>query len=402
MSNRNINCPLHGFITLTPRMCQIIDTPEWKRLHNLRQLGVAYIVYPSANQTRAEHSLGVSHLGKLLATSLQQNQPELEISDNDIELIQIAGLVHDIGHGPFSHLYDDIFVKAGELYHEERGIIIFKQMVATHNIPLTENEVKKIIHMIDPPDILTKQFLYQIIANKISSIDVDKIDYIQRDSYHIGFGLSEKYERLITMCRVVNFEGNRTLAWPEKLQDEILSLFETRYRLHKKVYNHHTVKAGEYIITEILDNMLKDVNLDFSKLNDAMILFPVNEKVIALKEKIDKRELPKMIGERVLSYNEVTEEVKQFEQKLDNIVAILNGCNIENRGWSKIKIGFISGHGGNPLKRVVYFKKNEDPHYLEEYTSFMAPKNYQEYIYRIYINDSKQFDNAKSIWLHTI
>ena len=172
MSNRNINCPLHGFITLTPRMCQIIDTPEWKRLHNLRQLGVAYIVYPSANQTRAEHSLGVSHLGKLLATSLQQNQPELEISDNDIELIQIAGLVHDIGHGPFSHLYDDIFVKAGELYHEERGIVIFKQMVATHNIPLTEEEVQKIIHMIDPPDIFTKHFLYQIIANKISSIDV--------------------------------------------------------------------------------------------------------------------------------------------------------------------------------------------------------------------------------------
>ena len=183
-----------------------------------------------------------------------------------------------------------------------------------------------------------------IIANKISSIDVDKIDYIQRDSYHIGFGLSEKYERLITMCRVVNFEGNRTLAWPEKLQDEILSLFETRYRLHKKVYNHHTVKAGEYIITEILDNMLENVDLHFSKLNDAMILFPVNEKVIALKEKIDKRELPKMIGERVLSYNEVTEEVKQFEQKLDNVVAILNGCNIENRGWSKIKIVKMKRH----------------------------------------------------------
>ena len=102
---------------------------------------------------------------------------------------------------------------------------------------------------------MTKDYISTIlhnIANKISSIDVDKIDYIQRDSYHIGFGLSEKYERLITMCRVVNFEGNRTLAWPEKLQDEILSLFETRYRLHKKVYNHHTVKAGEYIITEIL------------------------------------------------------------------------------------------------------------------------------------------------------
>ena len=324
---------------------------------------------------------------------------------------RVFGLIRDIVIGTVfgPGLSVDVFIVSFKIPNFLRRLFAeggfsqaFVPVLSEYKERRKEEEVQKIIHMIDPPDILTKHFLYQIIANKISSIDVDKIDYIQRDSYHIGFGLSEKYERLITMCRVVNFEGNRTLAWPEKLQDEILSLFETRYRLHKKVYNHHTVKAGEYIITEILDNMLENVDLHFSKLNDAMILFPVNEKVIALKEKIDKRELPKMIGERVLSYNEVTEEVKQFEQKLDNVVAILNGCNIENRGWSKIKIGFISGNGDNPLKRVVYFKKNEDPHYLEEYTSFMAPKNYQEYIYRIYINDSRHFDNAKSIWLHTI
>ena len=77
--SRNVNCPLHGFITLTKRMCMIVDTPEFKRLHNLRQLGITYIVYPSANHTRFEHSIGVSHLAKILAKSLQKHQPELEI-----------------------------------------------------------------------------------------------------------------------------------------------------------------------------------------------------------------------------------------------------------------------------------------------------------------------------------
>ena len=104
--SKKINCPLYGFISITPRMRCIIDTPEFKRLHNLRQLGLTYLIYPSANHTRFEHSLGVSHLAKILTTSLQKNQPELGITDNEIELIQIAGLIHDIGHGPFSHLYE--------------------------------------------------------------------------------------------------------------------------------------------------------------------------------------------------------------------------------------------------------------------------------------------------------
>ena len=77
--SRNVQCPLHGFITLTPLMCKIVDTPEFKRLHNLRQTGAVYCVYPSANHTRFEHSIGVAHLAKILIKSLQTNQPELNL-----------------------------------------------------------------------------------------------------------------------------------------------------------------------------------------------------------------------------------------------------------------------------------------------------------------------------------
>ena len=400
---RNINCPLHGFIGLTPLMCQIVDTPEFKRLHNLRQLGVTYAVYPSANHTRFEHSIGVSHLAKLLLKSLQFHQPELNISDRDVEIVQIAGLVHDIGHGPFSHLYDDLFVKENDAKHEERGIRIFKNMVTKYNIPLSTDEVLMITNMIDPCSDLRYNFMYQIVANKICSIDVDKIDYIQRDSYHIGFGLSEKYERILSMCRVVDFRGNKTLAWPEKLQDEILSLFQTRYRLHRKVYTHHTVKAAEYVIANILKEMLNNVDIKFQKLSDSMIEWPVSEEVIELKEVFDKRNFPKMLGEKVLCYNSQTETIKKFEEKLDNIVTILNNSGIKNKGWSKIKIGFISGNGENPLKNVVYFKNSlQSPFIVDEYPSFIAPKSCQEYIYRIYSNNSDKLSYAKSIWNEVI
>ena len=140
-----INCPIHGFITLTSRMLSIVDTPEFKRLHNLRQLGVAYIVYPSANHTRFEHSLGVAHLAKLLIKNLQLNQPELCINDNQVELVQIAGLIHDIGHGPFSHLWDDYMLADEDLEHEERGIKIFKSMVEKYTLPFTTQEVNQML-----------------------------------------------------------------------------------------------------------------------------------------------------------------------------------------------------------------------------------------------------------------
>ena len=400
MSSRNINCPLYGFINITPRMGFIIDTPEFKRLHNLRQLGATYLVYPSANHTRFEHSLGVSHLAKKLLLSLKEKNPDKNITDELIELVQIAGLIHDIGHGPFSHLYDDYIIGENDMEHEERGIEIFKKMVKENTMPFTEDEVTFITSLINPNENAKNNWLFQIVANKYCSIDVDKIDYIQRDSYHLGFGLSEKYERLITMCDIKEFEGNMVLAWPDKLQDEIISLFETRYRLHKKVYCHHTVKSCEYIITDLLNNIIYNSNLEFKYLYDDIISFPFTQTTRELKDKLDKRELPKMIGEKIVTVcNNNKDKQEDIEARLNEIINMLTIDGVTNRGIMKCKIGFISGNGENPLKNVVYFNKNKQKAYkMKNYSSFMAPKNCQEYIYRIYIDNENDLDKAKQLW----
>ena len=402
--SRQINCPLYGFINITQRMGFIIDTPEFKRLHNLRQLGATYLVYPSANHTRFEHSLGVSHLAKKLLLSLKEKNKDKNITDELIELVQIAGLIHDIGHGPFSHLYDDYIIGENDMEHEERGIEIFKKMVKENTMPFTEDEVTFITSLINPNENVKNNWLFQIVANKYCSIDVDKIDYIQRDSYHLGFGLSEKYERLITMCDIKDFEGNTVLVWPDKLQDEIISLFETRYRLHKKVYHHHTVKSCEYIITDIFNNIISNSNLEFKYLYDDIISFPFTQTIRELKDKLDKRELPKMIGEIIVTVsNNNKDKQEDIEARLNEIINMLTNDGITNRGIMKCKIGFISGNGENPLKNVVYFNKNKQNAYkTENYSSFMAPKNCQEYIYRIYIDNENDLDKAKQLWANLI
>ena len=395
MPTRTINCPLHGFITLTPRMCQIVDTKEFKKLYRLRQLGATYLVYPSANHTRYEHSLGVSHLAKLLMISLRDKNPSLNIDNVLIELVQIAGLIHDIGHGPFSHLYDDNLLELNEPEHEERGILIFKKMVMKYNLPFKEEELNLIVELVNPSDEKKNNWLYQIIANKYCSIDVDKIDYIQRDSYHLGFGVP-KYERLITMCDVKELDGHNVLAWPDKLQDEIMSLFATRYKLHKNVYNHNTVQAAEFIIIELLKEIKKHTNIKFEDLYDDIIAFPFDiPRIKMLQSDFDNRIYPKLIGEHIITV--CTDQLDERLTKENNIV--LFSKSFEGVSLLSTRIGFISGNGENPLKNVPYFNKySKETYKTTNYSSFMAPQNCQEYIYRAYKNNSENIDKYREMW----
>ena len=149
--DKQIYDPIHGYVSITENMRKIIDTLEFQRLRDLKQLGAACFVFPSATHTRFEHSIGVSYLAKIMVENLKKNQPNLKITDHDIELFQIAGLVHDIGHGPFSHLYDNYIISEGDPEHEERGIEIFKNIVKNNDIDLTNEDVKKIVNMISPP-----------------------------------------------------------------------------------------------------------------------------------------------------------------------------------------------------------------------------------------------------------
>ena len=262
MSCRTIHCPLHGTITsVLPTNVQAIIA--YARVSTLGiilgSLALSHLVYPGATlTTRFEHSIGVSHLAGVMIKSLQTHQPNLEISERTIELVRIAGLVHDLGHGPESHLFEHV-----EQQNHMR--VTKKEAAHAHNHGLKntkyQSALKKCIlikGMIDPDDHQKNHYLCQIVCQSrcalLTSITLTTFcaTVITLDS--------EQWIDMIDFlpcCRVQKYYGNLQLAWPFKLQDEIISLFQARYRLHRNVYNHRTVKASEIIIAKLLRHFSK-------------------------------------------------------------------------------------------------------------------------------------------------
>jgi len=184
---------IHSSMELHPCLVEIIDTKQFQRLRGLSQLGLTKYVFPCATHTRFEHSIGVSYLGTLLVKHLQRKQPILNISESDVLCISIAGLCHDLGHGPFSHLFDGEFMKGRDWKHERGSVLMLRYLLQDNLINLEkyglcDRDVLFIEEIImgsnhkklgrDSP----KCFLYDIINNERSGLDTDKLDYIIRVS----------------------------------------------------------------------------------------------------------------------------------------------------------------------------------------------------------------------------
>ena len=190
--NKIIYDVIHGFIEIDVLSLKIIDTPEFQRLRNIKQLGIVNLVFPSANHTRFEHSIGVYYLAGELLNNLKNNQPELNITKREILLIKIGGLCHDLGHGPFSHLLDNVILKEEEsIYkeHENRSCLILNHIIKKYNIPINDEELTFIYSIINPTNYKKKTdkiFFYEIISNTRNGIDVDKFDYLKRDTFYLG------------------------------------------------------------------------------------------------------------------------------------------------------------------------------------------------------------------------
>ena len=387
--DKQIYDPIHGYVSITENMRKIIDTLEFQRLRDLKQLGAACFVFPSATHTRFEHSIGVSYLAKIMVENLKKNQPNLKITEYDIELFQIAGLVHDIGHGPFSHLYDNYIISEGEPEHEERGIEIFKNIVKNNDIDLTKEDFKKIVNMISPPKRLQNNWYYQIIANKINQIDVDKVDYILRDCYHLGMKCGGEYERLLTLAKVKHCDGFDMICWPEKVQYDIFTLFSNRYKLHKQVYNHHATKACEFILIDMLKKIQKKQPI-FLNLTDSIVTCRLHSEPEFLKnqDKLIKRQHDRLVKELVITnkdYISKKQEVTKYLKKMKDYKYI------------ETKIGFVSSDEDSPMNNVYYYNNSNNGYKINSIeTSFMIPQQYREVVVRLYTN-YKNKDNCKNI-----
>ncbi|KAF1390394.1 hypothetical protein PFLUV_G00057590 [Perca fluviatilis] len=280
-ANKVFNDPIHGHVELHPLLIKIIDTPQFQRLRNLKQLGGTYFVFPGASHNRFEHCIGVGHLAGQLVQALNERQPELLISRRDILCVQIAGLCHDLGHGPFSHMFDGKFIPKARpgisWKHENASLDMFdylvkdnglKPVMEQHGLVLPEDLEFIKEQIAGPPDTNAaqgqkwpykgrtedKSFLYEIVANKRNGIDVDKWDYFARDCYHLGIQNNFDYRRFLKFARVCEVDGQKHICTRDKEVGNLYDMFHTRNCLHRRAYQH---KVGNIIETMIAEAFLK-------------------------------------------------------------------------------------------------------------------------------------------------
>ena len=240
----------------------IINTPEFQRLKRIKQLGVCHHVFPGATHTRFEHSLGVGYLARKSLESLQRRQPELKIDEYTILTFQLAGLCHDLGHGPLSHAFDHFLstltTNTSFSQHEERSVSMLQHIVHKYTISIEPSVIQNACELIHPQSKHLPSWWYQIIANDDTGIDVDKFDYLLRDTLMTGMVCNDiDVNRFIDYARVVAkpTANKNVLCYPEKLQFDINQLFMTRHRLHAQVYQHPIVRSYEMMYTDILHTL---------------------------------------------------------------------------------------------------------------------------------------------------
>ncbi|KAF8954102.1 hypothetical protein BDZ97DRAFT_1928819 [Flammula alnicola] len=254
---RLIKDPIHNYIPVCSTLSRFIDTKQFQRLRNIKQLGTTHYVWPGGSHTRFEHCLGVAFLARTMATHLKRSQPELGITDRDINCVEIAGLCHDLGHGPWSHVWDGLFMpevlkNSDKTWkHEDGSEMMFDYLVRDNEVPISAEDQSFVKALIagEPsrtPD--EKAFLFDIVANKRNGLDVDKFDYIHRDSHMIGDPIHLSLVRLVNSARVLDNQ----ICYDVKDANHIYEICVSRFKLHKIFYNHKTAKAIEYMIIDAL------------------------------------------------------------------------------------------------------------------------------------------------------
>lgn len=170
--------PIHNFIRVYETELKIIDSPIFQRLRRIRQLSGAHLTYPSAQHSRFEHSLGVMHIAGQAANALKEKGL---LNPDQIQNIRLAALLHDVGHGPFSHLFEEVLQEKRKISHEEMGKkIILKSEIG--DILSKSGFDKKFITKLAFGDTKYK-FVNEIISGSLSA---DMMDYLQRDGYFTG------------------------------------------------------------------------------------------------------------------------------------------------------------------------------------------------------------------------
>ena len=231
-----INDPVYGFITIDDALIyQLISHPYYQRLRRIHQMAMAQLVYPGAVHTRLHHALGAYHLMGIALSELKNKG--VEITAEEEQAAKIVILLHDIGHGPFSHALEHVLVES--MHHEDLSLLIIEELNKEFNGQL--NLALEIF-----TDRYHKKFLYQLVSGQL---DVDRMDYLNRDSFFTGVNEGViGYDRILKMLTVHDGE----LMVEEKSIFSIEKFLVARRLMYAQVYLHKTVLCAEQMLKRII------------------------------------------------------------------------------------------------------------------------------------------------------
>lgn len=321
--NKIVNDPVFGFINIRSELVyDLIEHPYFQRLRRIKQLGLSYMVYPGANHTRFEHALGALHLMRSAIGILKMKGQE--ISDEEADAVTIAILLHDIGHGPFSHVLESTIVT--DVSHERISILLMEELNRQFN-----GKLDLAIRIFT--DQYPRHFLHQLVS---SQLDMDRLDYLSRDSFFSG--VSEGVigsERIIKMLNVKNDE----LVVEYKGIYSVENFLIARRLMYWQVYLHKTVLSAEYLLINTLTRArelaLQNVDLFATPVFKAFLTHKISLDDFVHNRPIDDR--PAMELFTSLDDNDIIASIKEWQSHPDKILSYLSRCII-NRRLFKIKI----------------------------------------------------------------
>lgn len=360
-----IRDPIYGFIKLSEWEKEIIDHPVFQRLRRIKQLSWTDMVYPAANHTRFEHSLGVMYVATRMYENIVRNSEDIlknELSydeyglKRDKILIKLSALLHDLGHSPFSHVGEELMPRkkdSEEKYEHEdysAALVIYKMKDVIERHPYNENyhiTVEEIKNFLEGNSASKRSLIWRDLIT--SQLDADRADYLLRDAYHIGVKYGEfDLERLIqTLTIGYAPETNQpTIAVDQGGKQVAESLIIARYLMFVQVYFHHTRRAYDLIVTELLSNILEngffslpdiDGIDEYYDWDDWKVMGIIHQSKDYLCQILKERKHYRRVHET--KDNPIIEELEITEQLVD--VLISNGINAildeAKKSWYKYK-----------------------------------------------------------------
>ena len=413
-----INDPVHGHMYFPGIVVDAIDTPQVQRLRELKQLGTSYYVFPGASHNRFEHSLGTAHLATNMFDALRTraaSDVRDALTGADRVAVQLAGLCHDLGHGPFSHVFDNEFLPrrvagwhAGDeppWNHEAMGADMFRWMVDDNGMDLDKGVIDRVCDLITSSNVESAtpgtKFLWDIVANKRNSIDVDKFEYLLRDQHSTGVKGNVDVGRLMSFMKVIDDQ----ICFKASEVYNVYDLFHTRANMHQKVYTHKKAKAIEYMIVDALveadvawdseiSKSIWDVN-EFIRLDDTILKRIEWSKESKLQKgrdlvrKIRRRELYQYVNdfavpeEDIIGFKPVTEVDITSCQGDNNIPG---GLRPDDIMVQNVKIDY-SMKNKNPVDSVKFFQDYGDTHSFhidKSKVSLLLPNSFIERKVRVF------------------